>query len=191
MRSDVAGELDHDLVAIAKHDPGRGLPQPHAVAKDEEAAVLAGAKTDEPIAGQGLAPDGEKVSEPETATCEPDDARRIERPERGMAAGSDDATKAKHPHALDPDSCRHDHDPSVREELEMDAHPVLQATARGAAEARVGREWPSGGRVVGGASPDRSRHRAFRADDRRAERHDGHRRRERAEGSLSHGEEGM
>ena len=165
---DVAGDLEHDLVAVVQHEPARIDGAARAVDEDGHGAAEAG----EPRRRERLAPDGEDRAEPRAGVIEADDAGGIDRPDGRAAVRADDVAEMERRPA-DADAGRDDHDAAVREQLEMDPEAAPQRRA-GAARGR-GRGRPVRGRVIERPDPDRRRHRR-RERGGREERERPHRR---------------
>ena len=152
VRRDVAGDLEHDLVAVVQDESARIDGPARAVDEDGHCAAEAG----EPRRRERLAPDGEDRPEPRARAIEPDDAGRVDRPDRCAAACADDVAEAERRPA-DTDAGGDDHDALAREQLEMDPEPAPERGAGAARSCRRGR--PVRGRVVERADADRRRHR--------------------------------
>ena len=102
MRRHEAAHLQDELIAVSQRQPARVAPPALAVPIHADGA----AERQQSRRRQAASPDREQVAEP-GGTVEAHDARRVERPEAGAAAGSD------------PDARGDDHDASVREQLQV------------------------------------------------------------------------
>ncbi len=144
MRRYVGTDLEHDLVVIPQGERSGIAPPARAVPVDPDGA----SEREEARAAEGLAPHAEEVAE-RSAARELHDARRIECPQAGAAAGRPHAAELL-PRAADPDGSRHDHDAAVSEQLEV--NPVAGEQRR-----RRARPVYGGPRVVGGSHTNRRR----------------------------------
>jgi hypothetical protein len=148
MRRDVAPDLEHDLGAALEPEAARvAAPRDSADEHGDGAS-----ERRQPVRPERLTPDPEEPAEPRPAAVV-DDAARIESPDAGATARGDDPAKPE-PGMFEPDRRRHDHDPPLREELDVYARPLAQR--RGAAGEARGRR--RSGRVVAGPGPNRDRH---------------------------------
>jgi hypothetical protein len=150
VRRHVASDLEHDLGAGCEPEPRGISAPPHSV---DEHGHLAPERR-EPVPCERLTPDSEQRTK-RRQRVETHDAARIERPDARTAAGVDDLAEAQ-PRPLHSDRCGHDHDASVREELDVHALPLVEP--RGPAGEVRGRR--PGRRHIPWALADRNRRRS-------------------------------
>ena len=145
MRRYVGADLEHDLVVVAQDERAR-IARPalaihvhaHDAAEREQARLR-----------ERLPPDAEEVGE-RGAGNELHDTGGIEGPAAGSTAGGPHPAE-RLPRAADADSGGDDHDPAVREELEVNS-------ITGEKRRRRARPVHRRARVVGGSHADRRRH---------------------------------
>jgi hypothetical protein len=145
VRRDVRPDLEHELVPVVQDERARVSPAANAVSVHAHGT----GEREQAVRREPSPPHAEEVAEPCRA-FELDDAGRIERPHAGAAACCVHAAESQ-PCATDPDGRRHDHDATVREEL--DVRP-LAGKERGAHARSVHRR----ARVVLRSQADRRRH---------------------------------
>src|SRR6185437_11194706 len=134
VRRDVSADLEHELVVVAQRDAARvAVPRdPVPIGEDRTA------EPEQARARERPSPHTEEVAEGRTA-LEADDARGVERPEPRAAVRAD------------ADLGRDDHDPAIREELDVDARAGAKWRLRAL---RMDRR----ARVILRAGADRSRY---------------------------------
>ena len=160
MRTDVAAELEHDLLAVAEPElPGVTAP-PDPCDVDGNSPTERG----EASTGQRLAPDSEDVCECR-ASFEADDAARVEGPDGRAAVGRDDTAELQTGPAQPDSRGNHDH-AAPCEELYVDAATRVQW---GFPAGKPGGRRP-GGRRVAWPLADRGRHRVGERERRRQQR---------------------
>jgi hypothetical protein len=146
MRGNVGADLEHDLVAVTQRQRARVAPPAETVHVDADGAVEA----EQPARAESPAPHREERGEP-SRRGEADDAARVERPDGRPAVGGHD-TAGGAAAAADADPGRNDDDPSVCEELEMDAPTAVERRRRAGSVHR-------GPRTIFRSRSDRRRHR--------------------------------
>jgi hypothetical protein len=113
MRRYVRPDLEHDLVPVAQNERARVTAPANAVHVHAHIA----AEREQAVRHKPPSPDAEEVTE-SRRPLELDDAGGVERPHAGTAARGADATE-RDPRAANADAGGNDHDPALREELEM------------------------------------------------------------------------
>jgi hypothetical protein len=115
VRRDERPDLEHELVPVSQREPGRPGADATAVSIHADGT----GEAEQRPGGQPQTPDREEIAEARAAR-EAHDAGRVERPDAGAAARTDDPTghESRGPHA---DPRRHHDHAAAREELDMHA----------------------------------------------------------------------